>query len=213
MPPTVFTDFAQYSPSFWERRRGRPSTSNFDKIITPAKAEPSGQRTKYIAELIAELYQFDPPFMTERKGSAAMDEGTRREEESRRWYEFEVNAPVLQVGGVLSSCGRFWSSPDGLVGDDGVLELKNPLGKTHVEYLMAGDVLPTEYKCQVHGQLIVTERKWVDFVSYVPGDVRSLRVRVTPDAFTDRLRAELDKFWVKYQAALAAVAPQQEAIA
>lgn len=209
MPPTVYTDFEQYSPSFWEHRRGRPSTSCFKHILTPAKEEPSKAQDTYIAELIADIFQFDPPFMTEKKASAAMDEGTRREHESRLWYAMEIDAEVQQVGGVLSSCGRFWSSPDGLVGEDGVLELKNPLGKTHVEYLMAGNVLPVEYKCQVHGQLIVTGRKWVDWVSYVPGDVKKLRVRVVPDAFTDKLRAELDRFWVKFQAALAAVAPTE----
>lgn len=107
---------------------------------------------------------------------------------------------VELVGCVLSACGRFLCSPDGLIGDDGGLELKNPAPKTQVKYLVKNE-LPSKYKCQVHGSLIVTGRKWWSFLSYCPG-FAPLLVRVEWDEFTDLLRAELEKFHERYRAVL-----------
>jgi len=188
---------------WWSMRRGRPTASSFDKIITASTGKPSGGMKKYAAQLIADMHELHPPVITERPMSAAMRHGSECEPEARRWYTMETGRAVQQVGGCLSDCGRFWCSPDGLVGDDGALELKCPQLNTHAEYLIDGG-LPDEYRPQVHGQLVVTGRAWVDFVSYAPG-MNPLLVRVTPDEYTDKLRACLETFWGVFTDALAKV--------
>ncbi len=202
--PQIF-HVQQMSWDWWQLRRGIPTASNFGRILTPATAKPSAQQEGYIAELIAERSEFVAPFVPpeDRYSNAEMDEGIRREPESRSWYAMQADAEVVQVGFVKSACGRFGCSPDGLVGDDGGLELKNPSAKVHVEYLLKGG-LPNEYKCQVHGSMIVTGRKWWDFLSYMPG-FAPLLVRVTEDEFTDKLRKELAAFCDRLQETIARV--------
>lgn len=196
----------QLSSEWWELRRGLPTASSFDRILTPAKGLPSAAQDDYIAELVAERSEFTPPFLAREGGflSDEMAEGVRREPEARSWYALQTDGDVRLAGFVLSACGRWGCSPDALVGEDGGLELKNPAPKTHVKYLMRGK-LPDEYRCQVHGCLIVTGRRWWDFCSYAPG-FAPLLVRVVPDEFTDKLRAELERFSEKYRAAVGRVA-------
>ena len=192
-------DFAQYSPPWWTVRRGVPTASVFDKIITPVKGELSRSAVDYAHQLIAD--QYDPDYgVIEDYVSAAMKNGTMMEPEARRFYAFERGYDVQQVGFCTTDDGRFGCSPDGLVGDDGGLELKSPAPKTQVAYLLDG-VLPTDYKPQVHGALIITGRKWWDFMSYVPG-FPPLLVRVEPDDYTEKVRKALGDFWPLYQAML-----------
>lgn len=196
----------QYSGDWWEARRGKVTASNADRILTPT-GKPSAQQDDYAAELVGEQFVFDPNFLTEKPMSTAMRHGRDTEPEARDWYAADRKARVQMVGGVQSECGRWWASPDGLIRDDktwlGGLELKCPIPKTHVKYLIA-NALPPEYRPQVHFQLLVTKLPFVEFVSYCRG-MRALVVRVHPDAFTERLAAELEAFDRKYRAALAAV--------
>lgn len=182
-------DCVQGSPEWWEAKRGVPSASNFDRIITPKTGKLSASAKGYIAELIAESVQPTSEVVC----TKAMMNGIETEPEARRWYEMACDLEVKQVGCCFTDDGRFEASPDGLVGEDGGLELKCPLLKTHVSYLLDGG-LPDEYKCQVHGNLIVTGRSWWDFVSYAPG-LPALVVKVKPDAFTDQMRCALEMFW------------------
>jgi hypothetical protein len=186
----------QYDATWWELHRGRPSGSNFKKIITPARADFSKQAIEYVYELVAELY--DPQYgIVEDYVSAAMLNGTIMEPESRRFYKLEANCDdVYEVGICESDCGRFICSPDAMVGDEGVLELKNPSYRMQVKYLDEG-VLPDEYKVQCHGHILVTKRNWCDFLSYVPR-LPPLLIRVMPDEFTVKLAEALDKFWKIY---------------
>lgn len=190
----------QYSDEWFALRRGVPTASAFEKIITPKTGKLAAAHEGYICELIGDLGRLDYP--GERPATPAMRNGTLTEPEARRFYEME-QGDVEQVGFCLTDDGRFACSPDGLVGDDGILELKCPEPKTHVGYLLANE-LPPEYVPQVHGQLIVTGRKWCDFLSYCPG-FKPLMVRIEPNEFTDKLRAVLEEFWPKFLAAKAAV--------
>jgi hypothetical protein len=201
--------FKQYSEEWWEYHRGKPSASNFSKIITPAKGDYSKSGIDYVCELIAELY--DPFYGPQNEyASAAMRNGTIMEPEARRFYEFERDCDVQQVGLCETDDGRFISSPDALCGDDGCLELKSPGYKTHIKYLLAGG-LPAEYKPQCHGHLLVTQRHWCDFMSYCRG-LPPVLVRVVPDDYTLRLAEALEQFWKEYSAMRAKIEGGREEV-
>lgn len=196
----------QYSPEWWQIRRGVVTASAADRIITPT-GKPSAQADGYIAELIADLVELSPNAFSDRgrMGTPAMEAGRQAEPTARDWYSLTRNVDVQQVGFIRSECGRYGASPDGMIDkaeEPGSLELKCPLLKTHAKYLMEGQVLPSEYKPQVHFQLLVTRRKWVDFMSYAEG-LPPLLVRVVPDSYTLLMANMLHDFLTRYDAALA----------
>jgi hypothetical protein len=197
-------DCVQLSPEWWEARRGLPTCSEFNRIITAVKGEYSKGAEGYIDQLIGEVVSLDPPIMTDWPGNPAMKHGRDTEAEARNWYAVERNATVRQTGFCIADCGRFGGSPDGLVDEsddgEGVLELKCPQPQQHVRYLRDA-CLPADYKAQCHGHLLVSGRGWVDFMSYARG-FPPLIVRVKPDAYTRLLEKYLERFWVEYQAAL-----------
>lgn len=196
-------NFPQYSPEWWEVRRGVPTASNFGRILTAKTMKPSSQADAYICELIGDRCSLNPPFFTERNGhTVAMRNGINCEPEARDWYQFDTGLEVRQVGFISTEDGRFGFSPDGIVGDEGGLELKCPELKTHAGYLINGG-LPTEYKAQCHGPLALAmidstmPFKWWDFMSYAPG-LEPLRIRVEPNDFTAKLAEALEKFHKRY---------------
>lgn len=200
----------QYSPDWWQLRCGLPTASAFDRIITAVKGEPSKAARPYQYELAAEVAGYHlPNFFTERENrpkSYAMANGTNTEPEARRYYEMHREVKVRQVGFCLSDCGRFGCSPDAVIDDSpdgaGGLELKVPEAKTHFGYCFE-EKLPDDYRAQVHGQLIVTGWKWVDFMSYVPHvPHNTFLIRVYPDAFTEKLRGVLAEFLDEYDKVL-----------
>ncbi len=109
------------------------------------------------------------------------------------FYEMVKGVEVAKVGFCLSDCKRYGASPDGLVGEDGLLEIKCPTIAVHVGYLL-DKTFPMDYFQQIQGQLFVTGRQWSDFLSYYPG-LPPLLIRVTPDVVFHRyLGAELNAF-------------------
>ncbi len=200
---TIF-DMDQYSPEWWKERRGVPTASEFGSIMTAKTMKLAAAHETYIHRLIGDLFDLEYGKKDD-IATAAMRRGTEMEPEAREFYEVQNKADVRQVGFCLDTTGRFGCSPDGLVGEDGCLELKNPSAHTHVAWTLAGG-LPDEHRAQVHGHLIVTGRKWCDFLSYYPG-LPPLVVRTEPDEYTAKLAAALDEFWTKYQTALALFKP------
>lgn len=192
--------FPQRTQDWWNARRGVPTASRFDAVLTPKTAKPSASQEGYICELIAEKFATEWPPSETPILSHAMAYGIEHEPRARAWYGFETGNDVREVGFVFADAGRYGCSPDGLIGSTGLLELKCPQPQTHIRYLLDGG-LPSEYKCQVHGQLIVTGFDWCDFVSFCDG-FPALKVRVFPDDFTELLRAELERFCDKLDAAV-----------
>ena len=186
----------QRSEQWFELRRGIPTCSRFDQILTAARGEPSKSQETLINELIAE--SISPPeqgFI--RPATAEMEYGMKLEAEARCCYELEyATLPVQEAGFILSVCGLYGGSPDALVGDVGGVEIKCPNASTHVGYVRAG-TLPNDYKCQVHGYLVVTGRDWWDFFSYAR-NLPPFYMRVTRDDFTAKLAGEIAKFCAKY---------------
>lgn len=180
-----------YSDEYWQAKKGLPSASNFHRIITPAKWEYAAGAYSYACELIAQEYDYNYG-AHEEYATAAMRNGIIMEPEARRAYEFYSGRDVEQVGLCISDCSRFCCSPDGLVGDEGGIELKHPTAATHVKWLLAG-VLPPEHAAQCYGFLLVTKRQWIDFMAWYPG-MPQLVVRVTPDEKMLKMAEALEKF-------------------
>lgn len=185
----VILNHKQGTDEWFESRRGIPTASNFNKIVT-SKGEQSDQRLKYLYKLAGE---FVSGKCEESFKSDAMNRGNELEEEARRFYQIVTDSQVNQVGFCLSDDYRYGCSPDGLINEDGLIEIKCPIISTHVEYLIKGQ-LPTCYFQQVQGQLLVTGRHWCDFISYYPA-LKPLQVRVYRDEeFIKKLESELIKF-------------------
>jgi hypothetical protein len=193
----------QRSEEWFTIRRGVPTASRFDQILTAAKGQPSTAQDKLINELVAESILppaeglLKPSFM-----SPDMEEGVKLEAEARCCYELEhAKEPLSEVGFVMHDSGLFGGSPDAIVGESGGVEIKCPNLSTHIGYVRAG-VLPADYKCQVHGYLAVTGRPWWDFFSYAR-HAAPFHLRVVRDEFTEKLEAELFAFAVRYNEARA----------
>lgn len=189
----------QYTPEYWAAHRGIPGASSAAKVFT-ATGKMSDQAPRLIEDLIAQLY--DPHYgQHDDIATKAMRDGHAIEPHARRFYEFERNLDVEQVGFCTTDDGRFGCSPDALVGDEGGVEIKSPKHSTQVKYLLAGKV-PSEYVPQIHWSLIVTGRAWWDFLSYASG-LPKLLIRVEADDYTERMREAMEAFYLRYQVALA----------
>jgi putative phage-type endonuclease len=122
--------------------------------------------------------------MEEGYSNAMMEYGIEMEPKARIEYEDIVDCEVKTVGFITRNEGDKYyewigDSPDGLLPEDGVLEIKCPLARTHMEYIERNE-LPSEYRHQVQGHLFVTGLKYCDFVSYFPG-MKLFVFRVYPD--------------------------------
>ncbi len=190
----------QGSSEWFELRKGRPTASEFGRILTPKTLESGGAGSQsYINQLVGAMLSLIPEEGIENATSRSIRWGQQTEAEARSYYCLDRGVDVKQVGFITTDDGRFGCSPDGLVGEDddvdgcGGLELKCPQPATQVGRLLKG-TLPDDYKGQVHGALIVTGRSWWDFLSYSPG-LPPFLVRTFPDDYTEKLKAALEEFW------------------
>jgi len=203
--------FEQHTPEWHAVRASMPTASEVKRIVT-TKGEVSKQRQAYMYSLAARSVS---GVTIEGYQSKSMEEGIRREAEARRVYAMFRETPVQEVGfcirDIESADGQeiiaqAGCSPDGLVGEDGGLELKNPEDGTHAGYLLSNR-LPTQYFIQVQTSLWVTERQWWDFVSHYPG-LPLFVVRVYPD---EKFHAVLDVEIPRFCAELEEVRQQLQA--
>lgn len=154
----------QGSAEWLQARLGIPTASEFRKIITPM-GKPSAQCEAYSERLLAE-YMLGYPVETF-GGNTWTDRGKELEPHAVRFYEGQNEVETVPVGFCTDDKRTMGASPDRLVGEDGLLEIKCPAPQTHMHYLLTGEI-DNDYIPQVQGQLLVTGRKWVDWVSYHP---------------------------------------------
>ena len=187
-------DCEQGTPEWFEARRGSPTASRFDKIITPATGKYSKSSKTLMCELIAEGLPGYEPW----SGTGWMEWGKANEPTAARQYAFENDVEVSEVGFcLLDDRDDLGASPDGLVGDVGLLEVKCPKPETLIRYHADGQ-LPLEYKCQVQGQLWVTGRSWCDFYVW-HSQLEPFQIRVRPDTkFIDKMIECMDQFCAEY---------------
>jgi putative phage-type endonuclease len=134
-----------------------------------------------MAELIAERLTGEP---AERFSNAAMAWGTEKEPDARAAYSFVADVTVEECGFVPHpTIAMSGASPDGLVGADGLVEIKCPNTATHIDTLLALSI-PSKYVVQMTWQMVCTGRKWCDFVSFDP--------RIRPDMQLFIKRVEFD---------------------
>jgi len=153
----------QGSPEWLAERAGKVTASMVSAVL--AKPETAGYRD-YQAQLVAEI------LTGKTQGSdytnAAMQFGTEMEPLARSAYEAETGFSVDEVGFCQHpTIERAGASPDGLVGNSGLVEIKCPKVATHLAYLLAG-VVPAGYKNQMMWQMACTGREWCDFASFRP---------------------------------------------
>lgn len=201
----------QRSPEWFAARCGIATASNFAKVLSTIKSGESAERRNYRIKLALERITGT---VEESYQNEAMRIGIEREPQARIAYEAGTGNMADEVGFCLHDELECGASPDGLIDEDGGLEIKCPTPGKHFEYLRANGE-PLEYTAQIQGCMWVTGRKWWDFVSYCPDfpDNASLIVRrVHRDdeyisnlankvaAFMDEVRADVDTI-IKYKAA------------
>lgn len=154
----------QGSPEWFAQRCGKVTASRIADVIAKTKTGYSASRQNYMAELAIERLT---GVKAEGYTNDAMKWGVEHEADARSMYEFMSGNSVEQCGFIDHETLTSGASPDGLVGDDGLLEIKCPNSATHIEYLLSGEV-PSKYKPQMTWQMICAKRKWCDFVSFDP---------------------------------------------
>lgn len=184
------SDIAQGSAGWHNLRLGKVTASKVADIIAKTKTGYSASRANYAAQLITERLTGLP---TEGFTNAAMQWGTETEPEARAAYEFNRAETVVEVAFVPHpTIGETGASPDGLVGEEGLVEIKCPNTATHIETLIGGAV-PAKYVTQMQWQMACTGRKWCDFVSFDPRMPESMRFFCQRVERDDSFIAETEK--------------------
>ena len=179
---------AQGSAEWHRARLGRPTASHFHEIITPKTRKPSTSANAYMMRLLAEWIIGVP---SDAASSGFMERGIHLEEPAARQYAYMRDVDPVKIGLVLRDDEMVAGSPDRLIGDDGLLEVKTPSATIHVQHLLEGF---DGHFCQVQGCLWLTGRRWADLMSYSP-EMPPVIVRMERDnGFIEALVAEVDSF-------------------
>lgn len=179
----------------WLRMRaGKVTASRVADVIAKTKSGYSTSRENYLTELVIERFGV----LTESFTNSAMQHGTETEPLARSNYELKNGVMVQEIAFMPHpAIANASASPDGLLGNDGLLEIKCPNSATHFNYLLAG-VVPDKYKPQMAWQMACTNRKWCDFVSFdnrVPEGLQYFEIRYErDDIFIATLENEITEF-------------------
>ena len=183
----IIENIEQGSPEWLQLRCGVVTASNFTAVLSKGTT-----RKTYLMKLVAERLTGEVP---ESFSNKATQWGTDHEPMARANYELETGACV---NGIAFIAVDDWVgvSPDGLIGDDGLIEIKCPNTTTHIETFLSNK-MPTKHKPQVQGQLWASGRQWCDFVSYdprLPGKELFITRVVRDDDYIAEIEAAINKF-------------------
>jgi putative phage-type endonuclease len=185
----------QGTEAWFNIRIGKVTASRVADVLAKTKTGYSTTRDNYMAQLVCER-------LTGQKGesftNAAMQHGTETEPLARAAYEARYDVLVDEVGFVSHpTIEMSGASPDGLVGEDGLIEIKCPNTATHIETLLSESV-PNKYYTQMQFQIACTGRKWCDFVSFdnrLPTELQMFVKRVPrDDIYIKLIEDEIVKF-------------------
>lgn len=185
----------QGTDAWLSERAGKVTASRIADVMAKTKSGYSASRETYMGDLAAEMLTGVPKqgFIND-----AMRWGTETEPQARAMYELETGLTVIETGfvphPVIEGTG---ASPDGLVGVDGLVEIKCPNTSTHIKTLR-GAAIDRKYLLQMHWQMICTGRDWCDFVSFDPRMPLEMQMhirRVERDAeLAEEITAEVTQF-------------------
>lgn len=188
-------DVTQGSQAWLEARLGKVTASRVSDVIAKTKSGWGASRANYAAQLIAERLTGS---VAESYSNSAMQWGTDTEPQARAAYEFHTDADVKEVGFVVHpKIAMSGASPDGLVGKEGLVEIKCPNTATHIDTLLKKKV-PAKYITQMQWQMACTQRAWCDFVSFdprMPAEMALFVQRIVFDlARAEELEADVTQF-------------------
>jgi putative phage-type endonuclease len=182
-------EIIQGSDEWKQLRLGKVTASRVADVIAKTKTGWGASRANYAAELIAERLT---GVAAEGFTNAAMQWGIDQEPAARVAYEFMHDATVEQVAFVVHPrIPDAGASPDGLVGESGLVEIKCPNTSTHIDTLI-NQTIPAKYITQMQWQMACTGRQWCDFVSYDPRMPESMQLFVHRVPRDDALIAEME---------------------
>lgn len=186
----------QRTPEWFAERLGKITASRIADVVGKTKSGSYGAaRKNYMAELLCQRLTGQ---QEEKFTSAAMQHGTDTEPAARAMYMLETGEDVTETGFIHHpSIDMSGASPDGLVGEDGLIEIKCPNTATHLEFLQSRKP-KHEYLLQMQWQMACTGRQWCDFVSYddrLPEKMAYRCIRIPRD---DKLVAELEEEAIKF---------------
>ena len=191
-------EIEQRSEAWFQARLGKVTASAVADVLAKTKTGVSASRGNYLIKLAIQRVtgQIEESFTNE-----AMQWGIDNEDQARVAYEIASGKFVDQIGFVDHQIiDWFGCSPDGLVDDDGLVEIKCPNSATHWEYFKNKEV-PKKYFIQMQAQMSCTGRKWCDFVSFdprMPERSQLLIIRVPRDnTFIDLMEAEVMEFLIE----------------
>ena len=180
----------QRSPEWYAARLGKVTASRVADLMAKTKSGYSTSRANYMAELICERLTGKP---TEGYTNGAMQWGIDTEPQAKAAYVFLHDAPVEECAfAEHGTIGSFGASPDGLVGDDGLVEIKCPNTATHLDFLLT-KTIPGKYITQMQTQMACTGRQWCDFVSFDPRLPDSMQMWISRVKRDDALISEIEK--------------------
>lgn len=194
-------DMEQRSEEWIKIRLGKVTASRIADVTAKTKTGWSASRANYMAELLSERLTGEP---RDTFTNAAMQWGTDMEPQARRVYEFMEGVEVQEVGFVPHpTIGMSGASPDGLVGDLGLVEIKCPNTATHIETLL-GAPIDAKYLKQMQWQMACTSRNWCDFVSFDPRLPERMQIHIqrihADGAMITELEAEVREFLAELDA-------------
>jgi len=179
----------QGSPEWFSVRLGMPTASEFATLLSTGRSGgESKTRRTYLYKLAGERITGTP---MESYTNKYMERGKALEPEARNYYAFLTNSKLQRVGFIKNT--NKGCSPDSLIGNDGMLEVKTEAPHLLIERLET-DKLPDDHYAQLQGNLWVSEREWIDALIYFPGMPASLKRVFRSDEYIKNLAIAVDKF-------------------
>lgn len=196
----------QRSPEWYAARLGKVTASRVADLMAKTKSGYSTSRANYMAELICERLTGQP---AEGYTNGAMQWGIDTEPRAKAAYTFTLGQPIVDCAfAVHDKISAFGASPDGLIGDDGLLEIKCPNTATHLEFLLAKSI-PGKYLTQMQTQMACTNRQWCDFVSFDPRLPEGMQLWISrvkrDDPGIMQIEIEVEAFLAELDAKVAAL--------
>jgi putative phage-type endonuclease len=187
----------QGTQDWFAARLGKVTASRVADVLAKTKTGYSASRENYMAQLVVERITGT---VAESFTNAAMQWGTEQEPFARAAYESKLGVFVEEVGFVShSTIDRAGASPDGLVGESGMVEIKCPNTATHIDTFLSGEA-DKRYTYQQQWQMACTGRQWNDFVSFDPRMPDNLQLFIKRVERDDELIKELEAEVVKFLA-------------